>query len=809
MPTTPDMIALLPDDELPALTPRVPARRPMIGLATAFCAGIGLGLEIPAAPFVLLAIGGICGLLAMLWRERRGVDFLLVAGVVCIGWVHAGLVAHSPSTREVSALLARPAEYVTVIGEVHDAPSGQHDDRTSQTIWTFPAQLEGVRRVTRWQRANGLITCQLRTTGETKPPRFGERWLLTGLLGPHQRWRAGGETLAGYRLTADLGASRRLAAAHPSFYGFCLQMRAVCADLLGRGLEKFPEQVGLLRAMLLGTREDMDPALFRDFSVTGTLHIIAVSGTHVAVVALLLLAVLRTLGLTQPYWFFGLAPLLIFYTMMTGLAPSAIRACIMALTFWIAPFLQRRPDGLLALAWSAILILTWDPTQWLDLGFILSYAAVLGLLLLYPRWITRAASWQRADPWRLQVEPWAQRWWRRTIRQATSLALASLAACLAITPLTAHYFNLISPVALLANLAVVPAAGLMMVLGCLALVGGVVWPVLAEIFNSANLLIITFIMRCTEWSAMLPGGHFFVRSPSWLVLAVYYALLALALLGERRMRRGLLVVTALIIGLLAWQKFTDQHLAIHIWRMDTATVALVDAPGQDKLLINTGPRSVSRDLLRRIHAEGVDQLRALILTHGTTAQAGGAGELLRQVPTRELWWASDSVPPETQLYAQRHNIAERQLEAGRLFPLAGGAELEVFHPLQGQRTRRAADRALIFRVARGSAAVLFMNDASADALADLLAHPVEPAAPIVLTEKITSLSPTYLERLATHDVITPASNRREIQETQIQLERCGIRLWRLEENGALQIRWPERSSPPAIHASSKACPIMP
>ena len=85
---------------------------------------------------------------------------------------------------------------------------------------------------------------------------------------------------AGYRLAADEVGSRRLAAAGRSIYAGCLWMRTHCAALLGRGLEQFPQQAGLLRAMMLGTREDMDEALYRDFSVTGTLHIIAVSGTH-------------------------------------------------------------------------------------------------------------------------------------------------------------------------------------------------------------------------------------------------------------------------------------------------------------------------------------------------------------------------------------------------------------------------------------------------------------------------------------------------------------------------------------------------
>ena len=810
MSATPNMAAGLSDDELAPLPPCTPPRRPVMGLAVAFCLGVGLGLAGFGAPWPLLAAGGIFALLALLWREHSRADFLLAAAMVCAGWTHAVLVAHSPSAREVSALLVRPAEYVAVIGEVRDAPAWQHDERTGEIIWTFPVRLEGLRRVSTWQRAAGPIEGRLRLTKTDAAPQFGERWLFTGLLGPHTRWRAGGEEPAGYRITADTNVSRRLAPAYPSLYAICMRARLICSDLLGRGLERFPEQVGLLRGVILNTREEMGEAMYRDFSVTGTMHIVAISGLHVAIIAVLLLSVFRLTGLTQPYWFFLLAPLLAFYTMMTGLVPSATRSCCMALIFWLAPFLQRRPDGLTSLAWSAILILAWDPTQFLDIGFVLSFSAVLGLILIYSPWAARVNCWLRADPWRLQAESKPWRWLRSGGRQILLLALTAVVANIATGPFVARYFNLISPVAILSNLAVVPAAVLMITLGCLALLTGAIWAPLAEIFNSANLPVISFIMRCTEWSAALPGGHFYVRSPPWLWIAAYYAVVGLLLIGGRWLRRSVLVITTLVIGALVWQMAMDRKLAIHVWRLGDATVALVDAPAGDKVLVNTGPRFVVRDLLRRIHAEGVGALRALVLTRGTLAYSGGANDLLRQLPARELWAAAGVAPAEVALNAQRQNLAEQVLETGQCCSLAGGAEWEVFHPTSGLRTRYITDRTPIFRVARDSLAVMFLNDASAGAVAHLLAPSAEPVAPIVLTERITALTTALLERMGVHEIITPASALREIQELQATLEQRRFRIWRLEDGAGLHIRWPDHGRPATLTLDpSTTFPIMP
>ena len=785
---------VLPDDELAAPAPHIPPRRPVCGLAVAFCIGIALGLEYSVDARWLSAAGVFSTFAALLCWRRTSADILLTAGVICAGWVHATLCVHSPSAREVSAILVRPAEYVAVIGEVRDAPFWQQDERTGEIIWTFSVQLEGLHRVTAWQKASGAIEGRLRLMKSATPPQVGERWLFTGLLEPHARWRAGREEPAGYRITADTDGSRRLAPAGLSLYATCMRTRAICSDLLGRGLECFPEQVGLLRAVILNTREEMSEAMYRDFSVTGTMHIVAISGLHVAVIAILLLSVFRATGLTQPYWFFLLAPLLLFYTMMTGLVPSATRSCCMATIFWLAPFLQRRPDGLTSLAWSAILILAWDPTQFLDIGFLLSFSAVLGLILIYTPWAAKVNLWLRADPWQLQAEFKPRRWLRNSARYILLLALTAVVANIATGPLVARYFNLISPVALLSNLAVVPAAVLMITLGCLALLTGAVWTPLAEIFNSANLPVISFIMHCTEWSAELPGGHFFVRAPNWWWIATYYVALVLLLIGNRHVRHGVLTATALTIGLLTWQLTTSRDLAIHVWRLGGATMALVDAPRGDKLLINTGPRFVVRDLLRRIHAEGIGTLRALVLTRSTTDHAGGATDLLRLLPTRECWLPSGASLPAAQAGAHGQSITRNLLQAGQRTPLNGSVLWDVLYPPGGLRVRHAADRVPIFRVTQGSLSALFLNDAGSGAMTQLSAQAGKFRAPLVLAENAAILTPAGIEQLAACDIITPASVLRETQERYATLEQRGLRLWCMEEGDLMHIEWPKRAA---------------
>jgi competence protein ComEC len=101
-------------------------------------------------------------------------------------------------------------------------------------------------------------------------------------------------------------------------------------------------------------------------------------------IARLLTCILRICGLGRLWWFPVLAPLLLIYTMGTGASASALRACIMACLFVAATLVGRRSDGSTALAAAALLIVTLDPFQVLDRGFILSFCLAGGLLLFAP-----------------------------------------------------------------------------------------------------------------------------------------------------------------------------------------------------------------------------------------------------------------------------------------------------------------------------------------------------------------------------------------------------------------------------------------
>ncbi len=159
------------------------------------------------------------------------------------------------------------------------------------------------------------------------------------------------------------------------------------ADSVFKTQLKTPSSYGLLKAMVLGRRDDLGADLLNSYVTAGAVHVLAVSGLHVGVFFLLVSWILK--GLKKRKWGKWLYLLLIIallsaYAIITGLSPSVIRASLMCVTFALSQTFTRQHQGINTLAISAFLILLFDPLALFSIGFQLSYAAVLGIILFYP-----------------------------------------------------------------------------------------------------------------------------------------------------------------------------------------------------------------------------------------------------------------------------------------------------------------------------------------------------------------------------------------------------------------------------------------
>ncbi|HAL55204.1 MAG TPA: hypothetical protein DCP63_01680, partial [Bacteroidetes bacterium] len=213
------------------------------------------------------------------------------------------------------------------------------------------------------------------------------------------------------------------------------------------------EEASYLKGLVLADRGEIPTEVKQSFVDTGTIHILAVSGLHVAVVAMIFYGLFGMLRFPRRLVSIATMAGLIFYMLLTGATPSVVRATIMACVLLAGGLFERKTDIYNSLGIAALIILALDPKQLFNVGFQLSFAAVVSIVYFYPI----LAQLIRRIPEKFEEI--------KAIDLVLKLFAVSLAAQLGTLPFTAFYFERISIVSLLANLVVVPISSVNVMLG--------------------------------------------------------------------------------------------------------------------------------------------------------------------------------------------------------------------------------------------------------------------------------------------------------------------------------------------------------
>jgi len=329
-----------------------------------------------------------------------------------------------------------------------------------------------------------------------------------------------------YMVRTHSTSSKVLSTGHGDmFLSWCFANRRQSSQYLKTGIEKYPAVSAILRAILLGDDTDMRKEWKTIFFETGTLHIFAISGLHIAMIASIITVFLGALGIPRTRWILFVGPIIIIYTLATGARASAIRACIMTIMFLLAPLVKRQFDILSAVACASIFITTIDPSQLRNAGFLMSFICVLGLIAFCPRF-EHSMRWATTpDPLQLETEGRGREMMRKIAKYFLSLASAATAGWLASAPLIAYFFGVVTPVTLIGNLIAVPLAFLVVLAGCLSIILGSCCIWFADIFNHANVIIVSTLMWWLDMLRRIPGGTFRIGEMKLYTVWTIYAIL--------------------------------------------------------------------------------------------------------------------------------------------------------------------------------------------------------------------------------------------------------------------------------------------
>lgn len=768
-------------------------------VALMFAGGILLAdvVPIPLPVFALLGAATTLALLALAWTRARPVlvwVLLVAAGAASLNQHKTVLSPH-----DLRGVAGDQPVIATLRGTLAETPHHRIFEQKEQEIWRTLAEVNvtGVRtRGGDWKPASGRVA--VTTPGILPEWFFGGRQVeIEGVLRQPRGPLADG--LFDYRkflrrqsvyhqLQVSSTNDWRLALDAPRDAARPLADRFSdwAKTALARGLPVEDEPLRLLWAMTLGWKTALTGEVSEPFMRSGTMHIFAISGLHIALIAGLLVLVLRVMRVSRAWCGWIVIPLIWFYAGATGWQASAIRATIM-MSIIIAGWALRRPADLInSLAAAAFIILLWDPQQLFQAGFQLSFLVVLSLALFATILEAFHAPLTEPDPARpetnsqrmvrripmlrlifpdsllpAEFRPAWQRWLGAPLRWLLSGVTTSMAAWLGSIPLIAYYFHLFTPIGLLANLIVVPLSSVALACNLASLAVGALVPGAAELFNHAAWLFMWLMVRFSEWAAQVPGGCFHVVGPSPAGFALYYALMV-GVLGGWLFRPRLRLWTGGVLVILATWCFIEwqagrTHARLTVLPLNGGEVMYFKQAHSSKdLLVDCGNERAAEFTLKPfLRGQGVNRLSELLLTHGDINSVGGARLTAERFPPRKVWFSqvsfrSGAYRDAVDYFGQTPGLAQT---IGRDDGLGFWT---VLHPDENDRFPQADDNVVVLHGEIEGVRLLLLSDLGKSGQNALMNRSPGLRADIVISglpQQSEPLADALLEALQLHLVI--------------------------------------------------------
>ncbi len=549
----------------------------------------------------------------------------------------------------------------------------------------------------------------------------------------------------------------------------------------------------LVTALLTGDSTAVygDVALSSALRDTGTAHIVAVSGMHVAFLAGLFALLIRKKRLLAAV----AIPVIVFFMALVGFTPSVTRAGIMQIFLLSAPLFRRESDAVTSISASLMLILLVSPTAARSAGLQLSFLATLGIVLYTGK------LYERLDASLRKTTLYRHRPVKMLLRVFLASFSASLGALVFTIPMTALRFGTVSIIAPIANLLIVLAVSLIFILGAISVLLGFIWLPLGTGIAFVAALPAKYVADAVTALARLPFSSVSTANPAvvvWLVAA--YALLIVLLTLRVRPHKmivpGSIAVTTLCLLL----------ILTSIFSRSTLTVTALDVGQGQCIVLSSGAFTAAVDcgsasgkdaaaiLVQYLQSRGRVSLDLLILTHFHEDHAGGVTEVLERLPVAALAVPDASIdtgdlPGEILALAADKNIQILTV-TDSLLVTHEQTSLTLYAPL-GSRDEN--ERGLSVLCSEGSFDTLITGDMSADIERRLTALYTLPDIEVLVAGHHGSKYSTSEILL---DAVTPElalisvgynSYGHPSAQTLARLAYFGVDVYRTDQNGAVTV----------------------
>ena len=708
----------------------------LILIAVAWVFGISLARHFGASSLaLLLALLLVAALCALLLRRQQWRWILLLSVTTALGALR---YSNNPQSSDIARY---NGSSVTVTGQVTAEPS-YRDDSVHLLVRATDIFVNSRSLVT-----GGQILVQAARDDEY---RYGDQVRATGLLAAPASWDT--FSYADYLARQNVFSIMRNAGVQVVSSGHGSPLYARLLDfksaIIRRINSALPEpQAGLLVGILLGNEAGISSDLENDFRRTGASHIIAISGFNMVVITAIIMRVFGGLaGRNRVSATLVAIIFIVAYTILAGAGAGVVRAAMMSVLLVVGQQLRRKTFLPTSLAFATLCMSLLDPNILLDIGFQLSFCAVLGLGLF----ADPLARQFRALLGRHLSPPTAD----RLHAVLNEPVIVSIAAQIATLPLVVLYFGRVSLVAFPVNVLIVPVQSLILMIAFVAAPLSIVLPAAGAVLFWVNMVFLSWSINVVRGFSNTGFAEFVINFDSRLIQLYYLFMIGgtivaaarptflYRLSGAIQKQRTLVAIVsaaAVILVLMSGMALSRSDGKLHLWLLDVghSNAILLQSPGGVQMLVDGG-----RFPARLLTAIG-DRLpfydrriEILVISHPDEWDIAALNSVLDRYSVSIVLYSGQPNHSDAFIEIKRRlaeaNVPMAIVRAGHILALDDGVVLEVLHP-QGppKITDNLADHAMVMRVVFGDASILLNSDLSAAGQRDLLQHGISPQATII------------------------------------------------------------------------------